>query len=564
MNLSARSIVKILFVVLAVISLNTPFAHSSASVSLRWDANVPAPEGYRVFAREAGGSYDYDHPIWEKSLTTCTLTGLTEGVTYFFVVRAYEGDLESVDSDEVSYTPPLVDTEPDSVTGTDNSSDTDNEPTNSQSEADIDSDGDNVVDSQDLFPSDPAEWADNDHDGIGNNLDADDDNDGMTDAWEAAHGLEPLIDDAELDADGDGVTNLDEFLGSTESAAASANNAPEAPVIENTFADERVSLTPVLLCGEYFDSDNDDHYQSRWQISTETDFSPLIVEATSTTQLYTYAVGDMVLDADTVYYWRVQFIDAENQASNWSETATFTTITVENAGDADLDGIIDDQAADQSIDVNHNGIADALENNIMTINTVEGDTIVGVETLSDKVTLVSIKSLSADSIDDSSIDLGFGLVGFKLYLQDGVTSASVTMHFSKRVPKNAKLYKYTIENGWRPYDNAVFAANRKSVTVALEDGGLGDEDGVENGVIVDPSGIAYQVDSEITSDSASVSTTDASAGGSGGTTSCFITTGTAEWSNMNAMHSTIAVAMIFMLLTVGCVFCKSPSSQKIE
>ena len=560
MNVLTRSITRFYFVFITLILFNTPFAYSSASVSLRWDANVPAPEGYRVFAREAGGSYDYEHPIWENSLSTCTLTGLTEGVSYYFVVRAYDGDLESVDSEEVSYTPPLANTgsTPDADTGADSETETN---TDAESGTAVDSDGDNVVDSQDLFPNDPEEWADNDSDGIGNNLDTDDDNDGMTDTWEVAHGLNPFVDDAALDADGDGESNLDEYLASSDTTTPSDNNAPEAPVVENTSMAERVSLTPVLVCGNYFDPDNDDHYQTRWQISTEAGFYSLILDSTSTTQLYSYTVGEMVLDADTEYYWRVQFIDANNGASDWSEPATFTTIAVESAGDADLDGILDSQEADQASDVNENGIADALENNIMTINTVEGQTTVGVETLSDTVTLVSIKSLSAESIADRSVNLGFGLVGFKLYLQEGVTNASVKIHFSTRVPRSAKLYKYTIENGWNEYENAVFAANRKSVTLVLEDGGAGDEDGVKNGVIVDPSGIAYEEESDLASDSASLSDADASSSSSGGG-GCFISTGTDGLSDLDAVSKSIAVMLSVLLLTLGVVSAKAVRVKK--
>lgn len=553
-----RSILKVLFLSLVSIVINTTFAHSSTGVTLRWDANDPAPAGYRVFVHEAGSSYDYDHPIWEKSLTTCTLTGLTEGVTYYFVVRAYEGELESVDSEEVSYTPPVVDADIEFDTGTETGSDTDTGTDTGY----VDSDGDNVIDSQDLFPNDPNEWADNDSDGIGNYQDADDDNDGMTDAWEIAHGLNPFIDDAGLDADGDGMNNLDEFLADAETASSSNNNAPAAPVIDNASEAERVSLTPVLVCGTYFDSDNDDHYQTRWQISTDSDFATLILNATSRTQLYAYTVGEMVLDADTVYYWRVQFVDTNNRASDWSATATFTTLDIDTVGDADLDGILDAQEADETSDVNENGISDSLENNIMTLNTIEGQATVGVESLSDTVALVSIKSLSTETIADKSVKLGFGLIGFKLYLQGGVKTASVKIHFSKQVPGNAKLYKYTAENGWTAYEHAVFATNRKSVTLVLEDGGIGDEDGVENGVIVDPSGIAYEEDSPTTSDSASVSTGDASSGAGGG--GCFISTGTAGLSSLNVVSTTTAAVMVILLLTLGMISAAAFQEKKID
>ncbi len=45
-----------------------------------------------------------------------------------------------------------------------------------------DGDGDGVSDSADVFPDDPTEWADIDNDGIGDNADTDDDNDGVPDA----------------------------------------------------------------------------------------------------------------------------------------------------------------------------------------------------------------------------------------------------------------------------------------------------------------------------------------------------------------------------------------------
>jgi len=63
-----------------------------------------------------------------------------------------------------------------------------------------------VLDNDDAFPLDPSETLDSDSDGIGDN-------------YETANGLNPSVDDASLDKDSDGLTNLEEFqLGS------SANN----------------------------------------------------------------------------------------------------------------------------------------------------------------------------------------------------------------------------------------------------------------------------------------------------------------------------------------------------
>ena len=58
--------------------------------------------------------------------------------------------------------------------------------------ANCDLDGDQVVDSNDSFPLDRFETVDTDLDGIGNNTDLDDDNDGFTDEEELADGTDPL------------------------------------------------------------------------------------------------------------------------------------------------------------------------------------------------------------------------------------------------------------------------------------------------------------------------------------------------------------------------------------
>ncbi len=78
-----------------------------------------------------------------------------------------------------------------------------------------DYDQDGVADADDAFPGNPAESVDTDGDGIGNNADPDDDNDGMPDVWETANGLDPLIADASSDPDHDGFTNFEEYEAST-------------------------------------------------------------------------------------------------------------------------------------------------------------------------------------------------------------------------------------------------------------------------------------------------------------------------------------------------------------
>lgn len=81
-----------------------------------------------------------------------------------------------------------------------------------------DTDGDGIVDSIDNCPSVAnADQTDTDGDGQGNACDSDDDGDGIPDTWEIDNGLDPLnTADASADNDGDGQTNLQEYLAGTD------------------------------------------------------------------------------------------------------------------------------------------------------------------------------------------------------------------------------------------------------------------------------------------------------------------------------------------------------------
>jgi PKD repeat protein len=96
---------------------------AATQVSLAWDANSePDLAGYRVFCREDGQSYNYNTPAWEGTTTSCTIDGLDETKTYWFVARAFDTyGLESSDSNELVLEPstppenkaPIADAGPD-------------------------------------------------------------------------------------------------------------------------------------------------------------------------------------------------------------------------------------------------------------------------------------------------------------------------------------------------------------------------------------------------------------------------------------------------------------------
>ncbi|MBW2571806.1 MAG: fibronectin type III domain-containing protein [Deltaproteobacteria bacterium] len=89
---------------LSFMSFFTTDASAANQATLEWSPNSePDLEGYKVFVREEGQSYDYADSSWEGIDTTATIYNLDETKTYYFVARAFDIEgFESGNSNEVS------------------------------------------------------------------------------------------------------------------------------------------------------------------------------------------------------------------------------------------------------------------------------------------------------------------------------------------------------------------------------------------------------------------------------------------------------------------------------
>ncbi|MEE4112268.1 MAG: fibronectin type III domain-containing protein, partial [Desulfobacteraceae bacterium] len=187
--------------VLLTIAMTAP-AVTAAGVTIRWDPNVPSPQGYRVFARKVDQAYDYSQPDWEGAATACTLDNLDGQTEYYFVVRAYDGGMESADSAEAHYMPPLMDN----------------------------------------------------------------DGDGIPDDWEVRFGMDPRADDADGDIDLDGIGNRDEFRAGMAPDDPGRGEAPLPPELLFPESHAQVECNPLLDAGVFSDLDGDAHIATQWQV----------------------------------------------------------------------------------------------------------------------------------------------------------------------------------------------------------------------------------------------------------------------------------------------------------
>ncbi len=503
----------------------------SAAVTLAWDSNDPSPQGYNLFQRTDGQAYDYAAPINTEPIITTTyhVNNLQPGETYYFVVQAFSGSDQSSDSNEVAYSEP----------------DTPN-----------DRDGDGIEDALDAFPDDPNEWVDTDGDGVGNNQDPDDDGDGMPDSYELQiNGLDPLVDDAHGDLDGDNVSNREEYDNGTDPSQ-KTNYLPSRPNLYAPAEGATVALAPTLVIQEFFDANGDSHAQTRYQIALDSNFTYLVFDRQTGIDLISLSLMDLILDPDTIYYWRALFVDDQGGASDWSLPSSFVTLDYAAAGDEDANGILDSQEiSDMRIDMDGDRVADAIQSDMLCVHTTDHiNPQVGVKAGSAGVQIGAVRAMVLEDMGQA-LSLGpsdtlTGLISAKLYLDSGTTgSADIVVYVTTEAPDDAQYY-YFAEDDWQAYSNVEFSADRRSVTLTLEDGGEGDQDGVKNGVIVSPAALGYSSQSGGSSDSTDITEQ----------TTCFIGTSFSQ-SNNRELPRRSALIWILMGLCGPVILSRLRKSQ---
>jgi hypothetical protein len=86
--------------------LNSPhgFVSEAATVTLAWDPSDITVSGYKI--HYGATSHNYQYQVDVKNSTSCTISGLEKGTTYYFAATAYNSNGESDFSEEVAYTVP--------------------------------------------------------------------------------------------------------------------------------------------------------------------------------------------------------------------------------------------------------------------------------------------------------------------------------------------------------------------------------------------------------------------------------------------------------------------------
>jgi hypothetical protein len=274
-----------------------------------------------------------------------------------------------------------------------------------------------------------------------------------------------------------------------------SNLAPNTPVILSPEMGQTEVEVPLdITAAAFSDPNNDDHIQSQWQISEQSNFSTRVVDITSDYYMTSFSVPHMVLKSNQKYYVRVRFFDVYSTASNWSDTVEFTTAYF--VIDLNANGIADVDEVDDSVDFNLDGIPDNYQPQIIKCVKASDDSVsIGIEKASSTAEEIeSLEMIDPDTISDNfnrPSDLIFGLFAYRLRVHAPGDIARIRIYFSGDIFSSDVFYKYDTINGWYDYsEHTTFNDDGQSITLEVKDGGYGDSDGLANGIIVDPGGIS--------------------------------------------------------------------------
>ena len=272
--------------------------------------------------------------------------------------------------------------------------------------------------------------------------------------------------------------------------SAQGNSAPEKPeLISPSNWQNNVLLRAELKTGSFSDPDpGDEHSRTRWQVSRDPDFEPLLADIETERDLTALRLPAMLCLGRETYHWRVRYVDEHGAVSPWSNKRTYSTKAAPR--DKNGNGVPDGQEVNATVDLDHNGVADSEQGNIAAVASANGSARFGLKP-GENATMSGARThtLSAyPQTGDAPSDLAHGLISVRLQVPTGAT-AKLRLHSSEELPSQGTWHKRVCGCGWMDFTDRVRQRSGKLALLEIRDGGEGDADGVANGRIVDPFGV---------------------------------------------------------------------------
>ena len=118
----------------------------------------------------------------------------------------------------------------------------------------------------------------------------------------------------------------------------------------------------------------------------------------------------------------------------------------------------------------------------------KGQSLIGINAVEGVSQINCFTSVEPESIlDEPRPKLRYGLMVFNVTLEQIGGKARFELYLPEKPRVAAKWYKYDPINGWYEFPVEI---DGDKYYIEITDGGFGDADGVENGIVVDPIGLA--------------------------------------------------------------------------
>jgi hypothetical protein len=165
-------------------------------------------------------------------------------------------------------------------------------------------------------------------------------------------------------------------------------------------------------------------------------------------------------------------------------TLTFQLTVYDSGGISDTDSV--------QVEILDNGII-GFPADVITFNSFTGKAL-GIEVQGGGgLTVLNAMDPEGDGVADRTgmpQNLIYGLIDFEIKIDQPGDEAIVIIYLPEAIPDGYRWYKYNHNDGWSDYsDHASVNAAGNQVRLTLVDGGIGDDDETQNGVISDPSGL---------------------------------------------------------------------------
>lgn len=199
------------------------------------------------------------------------------------------------------------------------------------------------------------------------------------------------------------------------------------------------------------------------------------------------------------YNVTIRATDDNGSIGTFTDTKTYALVVNAAGTDTDQDGVIDSVEASgpNSGDANGDNIQDATQVNVATNNNSLTSSYTTIQSSAGAISGFSVLKEANLPTQNNTLDFPVGLNSFTVSgLTPGATS-NVVVYYDKIYDTSQWTYmKYNASNGTYLNMNSIVTygtafvggTNVTTASYSLVDGGIYDEDGVANGVIVDPAG----------------------------------------------------------------------------